>query len=139
VSQLKPFTTYRCPNDSGGLGHKSTWTGAYRKPGPYDGVCVCGAEMVEASDDGTRWRLEFESIDPYQAADIELTFGKGIWPRMSDAQWASLSWHPVSKEGTELGLRDQHRTLKEWATTHEQAIRNVRLLRSALAWTEMDR
>jgi hypothetical protein len=138
MPDLKPFTQYRCPVGGGSLGHSSIWTGAYKPPhNTHDGTCVCGAEMVEDSEDGTRYRLEWESIDSHQAADIELMFGKGIWPKMPEGQWDALSWHPVSKEGTELGLRDQYQTLKKWAESHKQPIRNVRLLKAAIAWSEV--
>lgn len=134
---LKPYTNYVCPNDAGGLGHKSTWTGAYLRSVPHDDLCICGAEMVELVDTGERYRLEFETIDPHQAAAMELRYGPGVWLTLSDDEWKALSWHPVTRESSGCdgkGVFNQYATLRGWAETHEQPIRNVRLLRSGTAW-----
>lgn len=135
---LKPFTKYICPVGGMRLGHSSHWTGAYEHPRPGDGSCVCGAELVdeESTKDGQRYRLTFESIDPHQAAGMEAQYGKGVWPTLSDASWAALSWHEVSREADAPGdITAQYESLLAWAETREQPIRNVRLLRSAAtAW-----
>lgn len=134
---LKPYTNYVCPNDAGGLGHKSTWTGAYLRPESSDGRCICGAEMVEVVDTGERYRLEFESIDPHQAAAMEQRYGRDVWFGLSDDEWEELAWHPVTRESSgcdSKGVFNQYATLREWANSHEQPIRNVRLLRSGTSW-----
>lgn len=132
---LKPYTNYVCPNDAGGLGHKSTWTGAYLRPGPHDDHCICGAEMVEVVDTGERYRLEFESIDPHQAAAMEQRYGSGVWQTLAPEQWEGLSWYPVTKESSSYGeVCNQYGTLRVWAEAHEQPIRNLRLLRSGSTW-----
>lgn len=133
---IKPFTNYVCPVGGLSLGHSSLWTGAYAHPRERDGICMCGEPMVEDTPDGFRYRVEFESIDPHEAAEYEALRGPGVWRSLTDEQWERLSWHPVSREADTLaGVKDQAATLTEWADTHEQPIRNVRLLRSAVdAW-----
>lgn len=128
MTMLKAFTRYRCSKGCGA----SRWTGAYTLPKETDSECYCGGTMTEEVSDGFRYRVEFESIDPHQAAELEARLGKGVWPLLSDEQWEALSWHPVSREAEFIGeIEDQATNLAAWAASHEQPIRNVRLLRSA--------
>lgn len=138
---LKPFTKYICPIGHGQLGHSSIWTGAYdveRTKRPSDGICICGAEMVEeaSTQDGHRYRLLFETIDPHQAETFEQHYGTAIWRNLNDVEWGALSWHEVSREAdTPSEITAQYENLLAWAESHEQPIRNVRLERSAAsAW-----
>lgn len=145
MPELKPFTKYVCPDDTGQLGHSSIWTGAYnveRTKRPTDGVCICGAEMVDEAStaDGHRYRLVFESIDPHEAAEYEALRGKAVWPALTAEQWERLSWHEVSKEDDVPGaITSQYERLRLWAETHEQPIRSVQLFKSeARSWQAVD-
>jgi hypothetical protein len=132
MAMLKPFTDYHCSNNCG-HGH---YTGAGHLIKEGDDKCYCGGTMVTDESDGFRYRLEFESISPHQAAEMVARYGKDVWPTLTDEQWASLEWHPVSKEAEFLReIQDQHGRLQSWAVTHGQPIRNVRLSRAtANAW-----
>ncbi len=134
---LKPHTLYICPTGNGNLGHSSIWTGAYNKPGDRDGTCICGEEMVEEVKDGSRYRLEWESVDPWFASEQEALFGKYVWASTPSEAWTTFPWHPVSRESeSRSSIEAQYRRLKAWAESHQQPIRNVRLLRSATSWEE---
>lgn len=65
ITDLKPYTSYVCPNGGGTLGHSGVWTGAYRADGRSlrDRLCICGAELVE--EDTEQWRLSWEMKTPY--------------------------------------------------------------------------
>ena len=74
--------------------------------------------------ENVEYRLTFESISPFQADEMEQRHGKGVWPRLAEHAWDALSWRkPTVKITTDPW--DQYRTLKRWADTHEQPIRNV--------------
>jgi len=141
MSDLAPFTNYICPNGRG-VAHLTLWTGAYLVPKPGDGICICGEVMVDEAStaDGWRYRLEWESVDPHEAAALEKEYGSGIWQRLAAGQWDALSWHPVSREhGVPGSIHQQFLNLKAWAESHEQPVRNVRLLRSAAqSWAVVD-
>lgn len=135
MTDIKPFTNYVCSVGPHAYGHKSLWTGAYQRPEASDGSCVCGAPMVEEVDDGTRWRVEFESIDPHHAAEYEALRGSGVWRSLTDDEWDRLSWHPVSREdASESSIRAQYEALSAWAESREQPIRNVRMSRHVGQW-----
>lgn len=74
----------------------------------------------------TEYRLSWESPDPWKCAAVEDAYGKRIWPSYD---WDSLGdWHRT--EVVFLYRDDrmgQYHTLKQWAETREQPIRNVRL------------
>lgn len=77
-----------------------------------------------------QYRLTFESIDTHHAAAMEHQYGKKVWPMLTDEQWAALPWTPpVERISGDGDIRGQHTTLRKWAETHEQPIRNVRLER----------
>lgn len=124
---MKPFTHYICSVGGVGMGHKSMYTGANRDPSPHDEVCICGAAMIEEVSDGYEYRVVFESIDPFVAGEMQARNGRDIWKRLSDVEWAALPWRPpiISKDRGLAALTEQFKTLKLWAETHEQPIRNV--------------
>lgn len=134
---LKMFTNYICPT-GGGLGHSSIYTGGY-EPTPVErGVCICGTPLVEDLPDGFRYRLEFETVMPLYAAEFE--HRRGYWQQLSQAEWANLPWVPVSKEVmTKAAIANQFNNLLAHAESHEQPIRNVRMLRTAQGeWEEVN-
>ena len=138
---LAPFTNYVCPAGSGRLGHKSVYTACYRDVPAINGVCICGRLLVDekSTTDGKRYRLEFQTIAPAQAEDLELRHGRKIWQSLSETEWANLQWLPtvVRESDFPLDLKAQAEKLLEWAETYEQPIRNVRLLSaSAPVWSE---
>jgi len=63
VTDLKPRTRYHCPVSvaGDGYGHSSLYTGDYSSPG--NGVCICGAQMVETTEEGLHV-LTWEMISP---------------------------------------------------------------------------
>jgi hypothetical protein len=72
------------------------------------------------------YRLTWESINTWQAAGMEQSYGKDVWPSLPDEKWASLAWQEPTVKVADNPW-DQYHTLKRWAATHEQPIRNVRL------------
>lgn len=77
----------------------------------------------------TEYRLSWESPSPLECDGYEQLNGKDVWQRFD---WSELwlTWHPTtvtfrSNEGVDR--LDQYRTLKEWADTRYQPIRNVTL------------
>ena len=138
---LKPFTHYYCSVGGARLGHSGHYTGAYRDPHPRDEFCICGAPMAEETPDGFNYRVVFESINPHVAAEMVARYGKGVWPTLSDEQWAALPWtQPIVSEDKALPvLQSQYENLKRDAETHEQPIRNVQFLESkASDWTPIE-
>lgn len=140
---MKPYTNYVCPVGAGRVGHSSLWTGEHRPELRRDnqGVCICGVELVEEASmrDGYRYRLEWESIDTHQADAMEQAHGTGVWQRLDSAQWDSLSWHRSHREtDSPLDIEAQYERLTSWAETHEQPVRNVRLLRSVAVAAEWE-
>lgn len=136
--QLKPFTHYECASGNVGLGHSSHWTGAYLHPSDKDENCICGQPLAEVVPDGYRYKVTFESISPFVAAEMEARHGRDVWSRLSSAEWDALKWHPVtSEQGTPNTLRDQYKRLLAWSQSHEQPIRNVRFFRAQDSeWTQ---
>lgn len=132
---LKPFTSYVCPLGSGKIGHSGMYTGSYepRLRRETDGICICGEPMIPelSMRDGLIYRLEFETINPSQAESMERERGRGVWGLLTYEEWDALSWHQVSRESDLPNLKDQAATLRRWAETHEQPIRNVSLLSAA--------
>lgn len=129
---LKPFTNYNCTT---GCRKYGRYTGAYRDPKPSDEYCPCGALLTEDTPDGHRYRVEFESISPHQAAEMEARYGKGVWPTLSDEEWDGLSWCPVSREDASLhSIENQYKDLRQSADSRRQPIRNVRMLRTKSTW-----
>jgi len=125
----KAFTKYECASKATGLGHSSVWTGA--RPSDKDETCLCGQPLIAVVPDGFRYKVEFESISPHQAAEMEARYGPSIWALLSNEQWDSLDWCPVvSDQSAPNVLRDQYQRLLEWAKTREQPIRNVRFFQS---------
>lgn len=136
----KAYTKYECATGNVGLGHSSLWTGA--RPSDKDESCMCGQPLIEVTPDGYSYKVEFETIDSFQAAEMEGRFGREIWSQLSDGEWNALRWCPVtSNEGTPNVLRDQYKRLLQWATSREQPIRNVRFFKAkaqpALEWEEV--
>jgi hypothetical protein len=76
------------------------------------------------------YRLTWESIDPFWAGAFQGRY-EHLW---DEGDWDTLPWTaPVSRvAGEDGGIHDQHRALKQWAESHEQPIRNVRLERREL-------
>lgn len=59
---------------------------------------------------------------------MEYTHGKGVWPRLTEAEWDALpDWHRTTVVFVGNERMRQYHTLKRWAETHEQPIRNVTL------------
>ena len=135
---LKPFTNYECASGLIG-GHTGLYTGAHQQPSKRDETCICGQPMVEVVPDGYRYKVEFETISPHQAAEMEAMYGRDIWPKLNDVEWNALQWHPVTNEqGSPNSMRDQYKRLLMWAETREQPIRNVKFLRSQTSeWEEV--
>ena len=104
ITKLKPYTSYVCPN-GGGLGHSSTYTGAYRPElrSLRDGYCTCGAEFVEEDDE--QWQLTFEAQTP-----------------MSGGEWV-----PVQTVKSRHAAQQQHVGLLQLIEQGEP-IRNVQLV-----------
>ena len=72
------------------------------------------------------YRLSWEGIGAFNAADMETLHGPKVWPTLSDADWEALPWQqPTVKIDTDPW--QQFNTLRRWAETHEQPIRKVRL------------
>jgi vancomycin resistance protein YoaR len=71
----------------------------------------------------TEYRLSWESPSPHECAVIEAQYGHDVWPTYN---WESIfSWHRTEKITDDASA--QYNTLKAWAKTREQPIRNVRL------------
>lgn len=79
------------------------------------------------------FRLSWEAIAPHRAAAIEDTLGRGCWP---DLPWDDFEWRATSVEFTGNERMGQYQTLKRWADTREQPIRNVRLERTTRTVSE---
>lgn len=112
---MKPYTKYICPNGSG-YGHSSHWTGARNMAvsSRSDGYCLgCGAVMVEEVDDGTCWRVTFETDTGY-------------------------GWHPVEREtSSERDARTQVAGLHELQAAGEP-VRNIALARAVVGWQTVE-
>lgn len=89
-------------------------------------------------------RLTFTSINPLYASDMEAKYGKGVWLACPDDMWDGLPWStPTVVMFVDDDRMDQYNTLKRWAETHEQPIRDVKLeerpLRPDDGWVEVTR
>lgn len=78
-----------------------------------------------------QYRVSWEMPPPtFVALDCEDIFGPGVWPKLSPADWDALPWQLAVNVTDDLeGAVDQYRGLVEWADTHAQPIRNVRIER----------
>jgi hypothetical protein len=113
------------------------WTGDGHMITDRDGLCVCGEPLIEEVSDGYEYRVEFESVKPLQAAEMVAHHGKDIWSRLSPAEWDALQWVSVTSNGRRSVIESQYRNLLEWASSHAQPVRNVRLLkRKDTAWED---
>jgi hypothetical protein len=75
----------------------------------------------------TEYRVSWEMPPPTVVAyDYEDVYGRDVWKRLTPRQWGSLPWR-TSENITDNhdDAHDQYATLKGWAETHEQPIRNV--------------
>jgi hypothetical protein len=75
------------------------------------------------------YRLSWEMpIDSWKLTAIERRYGRDVWPAYD---WDTLGeWEQtevVWKADEENDRLDQHATLKKWAETRSQPIRNVKL------------
>lgn len=85
------------------------------------------------------YRLSWEMCDPHQANRIESEYGRGIWTRVTDEDWAKLTWQKVSRVTKDLiDIADQRAQLHLWSETHDQPIRNVVLERRAIHLKEWE-
>lgn len=92
--------------------------------------------------EGTEFLVEWEMPPPNVTAfEYEDRYGPGVWLRLTREQWDGLPWKASAGHVTtdhEQAL-DQYRKLAEWADSHEQPIRNVKLsARKPPEWTEVD-
>ena len=133
---LKPFTNYICSSGEIG-GHSGHYTGAYKDPRPHDEFCTCGLPMMEEGPKDTH-KVTFETVSPHVAASMEARRGRQVWQMMSNEQWDTLEWYPVTSENKgEHVLRDQYHRLLLHSQSHEQPIRNVKMFqREASNWME---
>lgn len=77
------------------------------------------------------FRLSWEMPTDHQLiAAIELRYGKTVWPRYDWDKLELGKWSVTEvlwRNGDQGDHLDQHATLKKWAKTREQPIRNVKL------------
>lgn len=76
----------------------------------------------------TEYRLSWESpTDIWLISAVEDRHGKNVWPRWD---WETLGeWHRTEIIFTGGERMDQYNTLRRWAETRKQPIRNVKLER----------
>jgi hypothetical protein len=118
VTELKPYTHYRCPVGGAADGHSSKWTGAYRSEfrRPNDHLCICGAEYVEVVDDGHTYRVAWEAQGPF-----------------------TDGWAPSHRDTTDRGVAEaQYRVLKQWEEIGVEPVRNVTMARAVTVWEPYD-
>ncbi len=85
------------------------------------------------------WRLSWEMADPHWCANTVAEHGKGVYKTIPDDAWDNLPWCPpiVKVVQTWPEIKNQYETLRRWAETHEQPVRNVKLeSRTAGDWEE---
>lgn len=75
----------------------------------------------------TEYRLTWEMPDARAVVEYEAQHGGDVWTRLPWTDDWFDSWHAVSRVTTDPW--DQHKTLKAWAESREQPIRNVELER----------
>ena len=129
VPRLKTFTKYRCPKDTGGLGHGTVWTGALGcGQGPRDHLCPCGEPYVEVVEDGNTYRVTFETISPFEVDDWKAS-------RVDDL----YEWHKATRDSTDkASIEHQYTQLRTWAVTRVEPIRNVEMFVAATEWKRID-
>ena len=73
------------------------------------------------------------------AYDYEEIYGPNVWRTLSQEQWDALPWSQVVNITDDHdGAHDQYTVLAQWADTHEQPIRNVKIeQRQPNEWAEM--
>lgn len=72
-------------------------------------------------------RLTFEILDPHIVNLYEFTYGKSYWPKFDWSEFKENQWHKTVVVFNENERMDQYETLKNWAETRTQPIRNVTL------------
>lgn len=79
---------------------------------------------------GYEYRLSWEVGDAITPAVVEKVCSprEDRWQTLTDEEWDGLVWRSVTRTDREPPSQ-QVNTLREWARTHYQAIRNVRLER----------
>lgn len=85
-------------------------------------------------------RMSWRSVSPFYADSMEVICGRDIWQRLTQSEWDALPWQdkPTSVIFTGDDRMDQYQTLRRWAETHEQPVRDVRLdERQPAEWTEV--
>lgn len=75
----------------------------------------------------TEYRLSWESPPSHFCALMEQQYGKDCWPRVDWSDWPQIEWHVTSVVFVGNERMGQYNTLKQWAETKEQPIRNVTL------------
>lgn len=73
-----------------------------------------------------QYRLQWRTIPSIVAAEMEDRYGRNVWKSLTDAMWEALPWaeKPTSVVFTD-GRFDQYTTLRRWADSHDQPIRDV--------------
>lgn len=76
---------------------------------------------------------------PLLVAEVESARGELVWPTLSYLEWEALPWRPVENvTDDEARARAQYQRLRDWADTHAQPIRSVRLASAAPgAWQDV--
>lgn len=78
-------------------------------------------------------RLSWEVPNTHVVNEVERRYGRDAWKTY---EWLTLvdesDWHTVVVEFKGDVRMDQYETLKQWATTMEQPIRNVHLERRVI-------
>jgi hypothetical protein len=130
---LKPYTKYVCPNDGGGLGHSSMWSGALVPQGRTrsDGWCIGGAQMVEESAAHPDiYRLTWENVrlgELWRYSNADPALFKNTTQIVPNSQIPDEHWQETSKETNNPW--DQYQRLRSWADADTGFVRNVRLER----------
>lgn len=100
-----------------------------------DGNTVISSEEVDYVKDELEieYRLSWEMPEISQITALEQKYGRGVWPRMTDDNWAKLAWSPSSRTSSDLvDIADQRAQLELWSATHDLPIRQVFFERRAM-------
>lgn len=76
----------------------------------------------------TVYRLSWETPGHWTAQELDARFGRDLTGKLTDKEWDDLDWQPPTVNITDDPW-DQYHTLKRWAETRRQPIRNVKLER----------
>jgi hypothetical protein len=83
--------------------------------------------------DQYEYRLGFATILAFSAAAREQLDGPNVWLTLTETEWDALPWGDpvvqVRRPKHEREVMAQYEVLCDWAKTHEQPIRDVRLER----------